>query len=321
MSKVKPSKEEMEEFYMTKKLSTKEISKIIGVTKTTVRDWLKKYKITIRNSKNYNWEVMEINPPRKEELEKDYKTLSLELIAKKYGTSTEPILLLLQKYGIQKRTRGESKRLAEKTGRFVPWNKGKSIDNPEVAEVMQNLHLKQMEKIKETSKKISETRKKLFSEGKLKSWMKGKTHSKETKDKLRLARLRQKVIQKNTKPERLMKLLLENNNLTEGLKEQFSLKIGQFVTIPDFAYPKYKVAIYCDGEFWHGGFQHINQSFNKMKEGKVKEGIKKTIKKDEQIHYVLWENGWVPLRFWQHDIEENPKWVIELIKKNIFNKK
>jgi very-short-patch-repair endonuclease len=57
-----------------------------------------------------------------------------------------------------------------------------------------------------------------------------------------------------------------------------------------------------------------------MKEGSRKEAIKRIMKKDAKQHYMLWSNGWTPLRFWQHEIEENPKWVIEQIKKNMFDK-
>ena len=117
-----------------------------------------------------------------------------------------------------------------------------------------------------------------------------------------------------------MRLLLEKNDLTNGLVEQYGLKIGKFLTIPDFAYPEHKLAIYCDGEFWHGGFHHIKQSFDKMKEGRVKESIKKTREKDAKIHFTLWNNGWTPLRFWQRAIEKTPEWVIEQIKKNLFDK-
>ncbi|GEM_PF-4369458 len=317
------TKNDLIQLYSIQKLSTRQIANKYNTTKTVITYWLRKYNIPIRNSKTFNWEVRGISPPSKEQLEEDYKTLSVELIAKKYGFSTEPILLLLDRYDIQKRNRSESKRLAEKTGRFVSWNKGKSIDDPKVAEMVKNLHEKHMEKIIEAKTKQAKTRKRLFAEGTLKSWNKGKTgvYSEETINKIREARSRQRITQKNTKPEILMRELLKKENLTEGLVEQYSLKIGKILTIPDFVYPEHKLAIYCDGEFWHGGFHHINQSFDKMKEGRIKEGIKKTMKKDEQVHYMLWENGWVPLRFWQHDIEENPKWVIEQIKKNLFDKR
>ena len=321
--KSKPIKEQLEEFYLSRKLSTRQIGKIIGVTKTTILDWLKKYKIPIRSSKTFNWEVKGVNIPTKEQLEEDYKTLSLELIAKRYNISTEPILTLLEKYQIIKRNRSESRKLAVETKRSISWNKGKDMNDSKVFEMMKNLHKRQMEKMSQIKIKVSATRKRLFAVGKLKSWNKGKRgiYSEETKNKIRRARLRQKITQKNTKPEQLMRLLLEKNNLTNGLVEQYGLKIGKFATIPDFAYPENKIAIYCDGEFWHGRFHHINQNFDKMKEGQVKESIKKTMRKDEQIQYVLWKNGWTPLRFMaKSQIERQPEWVIEQIKKNLFDK-
>lgn len=321
--KSKPLRIELENLYLRDKLSTRQIGKLLGVQKTTILDWLKKYKIPIRSSKTFNWEIKGITPPNKEQLEEDYKTLSLELIAKRYGFSTEPILTLLDRYGIQKRNRSESKRLAEKTGRFVSWNKGKSIDDPKVAEMVKNLHEKHMGKIIEAKTKQAKTRKKLFAEGQLKIWSKGKTgmFSEETINKIRIARSRQKITQKNTEPEILMRELLKKENLTEGLVEQHSLKIGKILTIPDFAYPEHKIAIYCDGEYWHGGFHHINQSWDKMKDCPQKERIKKTISKDTEQHHTLWDNGWISLRFWaQHHIKEQPEWVIEQIKKYLFDK-
>ena len=319
---VKPSKEELSNLYHDQKLTLRDLGKKFNVSKTTVKEWFNKYGLKARSDpQEAKLGRRNIYLPNKEQLSKDYEFLSVDLIARKYGISTEPILTLLTNTNIQKRNRSESRKLAEKTGRFFSWNKGKGINDPKIAEMMQNLHKKQMEKKDQTKIKQSETRKRLFAEGKLKSWTKWKTgvYSEETINKIRKARLGQKIT-KNTKPEQLMRLLLEKNDLTNGLVEQYGLKIGKFLTIPDFAYPEHKLAIYCDGEFWHGGFHHINQSFEKMKEGRVKESIKKTREKDAKIHFTLWNNGWTPLRFWQRAIEKTPEWVIEQIKKNLFDK-
>ena len=316
------TKEDLVQLYWVEKNSTRKIAKRYKTSKAVVLYWLKKWHIPTRSSKNYIWELKEIERPSDGQVQQDYKNLSQQGMAKKYGVSVEVIQTLLDRSKIQKRNRSESKKLAEKTGRFVSWNKGKSMDNPRVAEMMKNLHEKHMEKIIEAKTKQATTRKRLFAEGKLKIWSKGKTgiFSEETINRIRTARLRQKVTQKNTKPERLMRILLEQNNLTDGLIEQYGLKIGTLVTRPDFAYPEYKVAIYCDGEFWHGGFNHINLSLEKMKDGRIKEAIKKTMSKDVKQHHTLWDNGWVSLRFWQYQIEREPKMVIEQIKKNLFDK-
>ena len=322
-NKVRPSKNQLDELYNKEKLTLREIGKKYNVTKTTIKRWFNEYDLKVRSDpQEARLAKREVSLPTKVQLEEDYKTLSLELIAKKYNVSTEPILTLLNKYNIKKRNRSESRKLSVETKRSISWNKGKGVGDPRVAEMMQNLHKKQMEKMPQIKIKVSETKKRLFSEGKLKSWNKGKIgiYSEETKNKIRVARLRQRPTQKNTKPEKLMRLLLEKNNLTEGLVEQYGLKIGKIFTIPDFAYPEYKIAIYCDGDFWHGGFHYFKGKFEDMKEGPIKEGIKKTMKKDEKIHYVLWANGWSVLRFWEHIIAKNPEEIIDQIKKNLFDK-
>src|SRR3989344_2928943 len=67
--------------YYVEKQSTRHIAKKYNTSKIVIIYWLKKWKIPIRSSKIFNWEIKGINPPSKEQLEEDYKTLSLELIA------------------------------------------------------------------------------------------------------------------------------------------------------------------------------------------------------------------------------------------------
>ena len=329
-----PQKQELEELYLSRKLSTRQIGKIIGVEKTTILNWLKKYNIHIRSSKTFNWEIKGINPPSKGQLELDYKTLSLELIAKKYEVSVEAILGLFRKYNIKTRNWSEARRLAIQTKRSISWNKGLTKDNPMVLKMVNHLNKIHREKINESKIKQAGTRKRLHKEGKLKIWNRGIKYGEDYKkklseiqknvfrssEKMREIGMKAKPKYVNTKPEILMRKLLEKNNLTDGLVEQYHLIIGNFGTKPDFAYPKDKVAIYCDGEYWHGGFHYINQSFDKMKDGARKENIRRTMKKDAKQHFILWDNGWTPLRFWQHQIEKQSEWVIEQIKKNLFDK-
>ena len=130
-------------------------------------------------------EVKEIRLPTKEQLEEDYPHLSLELIAKKYNlTNTEPILTLLNKYGIKKRTRSESRKLALQTKRSISWNKGLTKENPKIAKTLENLFRGQKEKNVEARLKMSLTKKKMYSSGRLKSWNAGKKLSLEHVKKL-----------------------------------------------------------------------------------------------------------------------------------------
>ena len=51
MTKLKITKEELEELYLVQELSTRDIAAKLGVGQTTIRRWLSKYDIKTRTSK------------------------------------------------------------------------------------------------------------------------------------------------------------------------------------------------------------------------------------------------------------------------------
>ena len=72
---------------------------------------------------------------------------------------------------------------------------------------------------------------------------------------------------------------------------------------PDICIKKYKLAIFCDGEFWHGKNYtedefHVNKKYwdNKIKRNK---------ERDLEITIALRDQGWTVLRFWEEDIKHN----------------
>lgn len=79
---------------------------------------------------------------------------------------------------------------------------------------------------------------------------------------------------------------------------------------PDIAFPSKKIAIFCDGDFWHGK----NFKAEKVKYKKFwQEKILKNIKRDEEVGERLESEGWTVLRFWKSEILENPdKCILEI---------
>ena len=80
----------------------------------------------------------------------------------------------------------------------------------------------------------------------------------------------------------------------------------------DIAITKYKIAVFCDGEFWHG-----------KKKRKIltnveywEEKIRRNIERDLDNTISLRDNGWEVLRFWETDIEKHlDQCVAEVISK------
>jgi len=70
---------------------------------------------------------------------------------------------------------------------------------------------------------------------------------------------------------------------------------------PDIVFTKYKVAIFCDGEFWHG--KHYAQKKRKYKRYWVGK-IKYNMQRDKKNNRKLRRAGWSVLRFWERDIEK-----------------
>lgn len=92
---------------------------------------------------------------------------------------------------------------------------------------------------------------------------------------------------------------------------------------PDIVLTKYKIAIFCDGEFFHGKDWEIQrkkiENSNNSDYWIMK--IERNIGRDEDINRRLKAMGWVVLRFWGKDIKQNTERCIQVIEEAIFDMK
>ena len=102
----------------------------------------------------------------------------------------------------------------------------------------------------------------------------------------------------------------------QGIRYRKNFKI--YSCKPDIVLTKYKIAIFCDGVFWHG-----KEDPNIVKHNKKfwVEKIKRNMERDLENTIELRDNGWVVLRFWESDIEKNLTECVDVIIKEIKNKK
>lgn len=71
---------------------------------------------------------------------------------------------------------------------------------------------------------------------------------------------------------------------------------------PDIALTKYRIAIFIDGEFWHG--KDFEQRKKKLKNNKDYwiEKIQENIDRDLRNDKLLRQMDWYPIHFWSNDV-------------------
>lgn len=82
---------------------------------------------------------------------------------------------------------------------------------------------------------------------------------------------------------------------------------------PDFTFPAKKIAIFCDGDFWHGYDWYTAQNVIKNNRDFWIAKIEKNISRDAAVTKYLEVNGWTVLRFWGHQIIKELPYCISAI--------
>lgn len=82
---------------------------------------------------------------------------------------------------------------------------------------------------------------------------------------------------------------------------------------------KYKIAIFCDSEFFHGkDFEELKKQLQKGENANFWiEKISKNIERDCKVNEEIKGMGWHVLRFWGKDIKKDTDGCIRIIKEKI----
>ena len=100
----------------------------------------------------------------------------------------------------------------------------------------------------------------------------------------------------NTKPELLFREMIDGR--------VFRYQPKGIQGNPDFANKKRKIALFIDGCFWH----KCPRCYREPKSNRKFwiEKIERNVARDRKNTYNLRKNGWTVLRFWEHQIKNNP---------------
>lgn len=103
---------------------------------------------------------------------------------------------------------------------------------------------------------------------------------------------------KNTSPERVICALLRQGGAS------FSKHVKDLPGRPDIVFHQARVAVFIDGDFWHGWRFPLWE--HKLAE-KWKAKIAATRERDQRNFRKLHGLGWKVLRLWEHQIERAPE--------------
>lgn len=82
---------------------------------------------------------------------------------------------------------------------------------------------------------------------------------------------------------------------------------------PDIAFTRAKLAIFVDGEFWHGYNWSANKKRIKTRRRFWIKKIERNMERDREVNSLLEDMGWTVLRFWNRDIFKNTENCIKEI--------
>tara|TARA_R100000935_G_scaffold57968_1_gene93377 strand:+ start:5336 stop:5854 length:519 start_codon:yes stop_codon:yes gene_type:complete len=113
------------------------------------------------------------------------------------------------------------------------------------------------------------------------------------------SRIMGKIRSKNTKPELLFRRAL----WAKGVRYRVNNK--KLPGTPDISIQKYNLAIFIDGEFWHGYNWDVTKKRLKTNREFWIPKIERNMQKDAQVNQQLTDLGFTVFRFWEGEIKKN----------------
>jgi DNA mismatch endonuclease (patch repair protein) len=107
---------------------------------------------------------------------------------------------------------------------------------------------------------------------------------------------------RGTAPERLLRRALRE----EGAR--FTTNAAQITGKPDIVFRPVRVAVFCDGDFWHGR-DWIHRKRKLARGSNARYWIAKIAAnraRDKRVSAILAAAGWLAIRVWESDVKGDP---------------
>ncbi len=108
-----------------------------------------------------------------------------------------------------------------------------------------------------------------------------------------------------------IELLLRKALWERGVRYRKNYK--KLIGKPDIAITKYRIAVFCDSDYWHGyDWENRNQRIKSNRDYWVPK-IERNMKRDQEVTERLQHEGWIVLRFWEWQIRKKLSECVENI--------
>lgn len=100
-----------------------------------------------------------------------------------------------------------------------------------------------------------------------------------------------------------IEVLLRRELWRRGLR--YRKNVAGLTGKPDIVFMGKKIAVFCDGDFWHGyDWENRKQDIKSRKEFWIPK-IERNMRRDIEVNEALERDGWLVLRFWGNEIKTN----------------
>jgi DNA mismatch endonuclease, patch repair protein len=86
---------------------------------------------------------------------------------------------------------------------------------------------------------------------------------------------------------------------------------GGVIGRPDIVFPTEKVAVFVDGDYWHGrmvrdrGIEALESYYTRKQQAYWVDKLSRNVARDDRVTAELQALGWKVLRFWEGDIKRD----------------
>ena len=100
-----------------------------------------------------------------------------------------------------------------------------------------------------------------------------------------------------------IEVLLRRELWRRGLR--YRKNVAGLTGKPDIVFMGKKIAVFCDGDFWHGyDWENRKQDIKSRKEFWIPK-IERNMQRDIEVNEALERDGWLVLRFWGNERKTN----------------